>query len=121
MRAVIATRQEPRRLRMVQLAPPELEEGEVLVRVEATSVSRVDMEMLDGWAGRFGDTSVPGCDAAGVIVGTFGNVGSLVVGDRVATVAQPGGIGSGTYAELVSVPAPQVARVPAGMDLGNAQ
>ncbi len=120
MRAVIATRRDPRRLRMVQLAPPELEEGEVLVRVEAASVSRLDVEMLDGWAGRSGDTAVPGCDAAGVIVGTFGNVGSLVAGDRVATVARPGAIGSGTYAELVSVPAPQVARVPAGVELAEA-
>ncbi len=33
MRAVLATRHEPRRLRVAQLAPPELEEGEVLSRL----------------------------------------------------------------------------------------
>lgn len=104
-------------MRVIQLAPPELEEGEVLVRVEAASVSRLDMVMLDGWTGRSGDAAVPGCDSTGVIVGTHGDVGSLSAGDRVATVARPGAIGSGTYAELVSVPAVQVARVPSGLDL----
>ncbi len=58
MRAIIVTRQEPRRLRLAQLAPPELEEGEVLVRMEAASVNRLDVEMLDGWVGRSGDTAV---------------------------------------------------------------
>ncbi len=63
---------------------------------------------------------MPGCDAAGIVVGGYGDVGGLAAGDRVATVARPGAIGSGTYAELVSVPAPQVARVPAGLDMAVA-
>lgn len=117
MKAVLATRQEPGRLRLAELAPPMLDEGEVLVRVEAASVSRLDLEMLDGWLGRSESSAVPGCDAAGVVVGTHGDVDGLKAGDRVVTVARPGAIGSGTYAELVSVPAAQVARVPEGLDL----
>lgn len=117
MKAVLATQQEPRRLRVTDNASPKLDEGEVLVRVEAASVSRLDVKMLDGWTGRSGDAAVPGCDSTGIIVGTHGDVGGLSTGDRVATVARPGAIGSGTYAELVSVPAAQVVRVPADLDL----
>lgn len=117
MRALLATRQEPGRLRLIELASPMLENGEVLVRVEAASVSRLDLEMLDSWRCRSEDTAVPGCDAAGVVVSTQGDVHGLKAGDRVVTVARPGAIGSGTYAELVSVPAEQVARVPDGLDL----
>lgn len=120
MRALLATRQEPGRLRLVELAPPMLSEGEVLVRVEAASVSRLDLEMLDAWLGRSESSAVPGCDAAGIVVGTHGDVDGLKAGDRVVTVARPGAIGSGTYAELVSVPAAQVTRVPDGLDLAVA-
>ncbi len=105
MMAQLASRREPGRLRLTELASPMLDEGEVLVRVEATSVSRLDLEMLDMWLGRSEISAVPGCDVAGVIVGIHGDVDGFKAGDRVVTVARPGAAGSGTYAELVSVPA----------------
>ena len=120
MMAMLATRQEPGRLRQVELAIPALGEGDVLVGVAAASVNRLDLWMLDEWAGRSGNSAVPGCDAAGIIVGTCGIVGGLAVGDRVVTVARPGAAGSATYADLVSVPAAQVVRVPDGLELAIA-
>lgn len=120
MKAALATRQEPGRLRITKLAMPTLDEGEILVRVEAASISRLDLQRLDNWAGRIEDTAVPGCDASGVIVGTHGHVGNLKTGDRVVTVARPGAIGSGTYAEYVGVPVTQAALVPDGLDLVTA-
>ena len=114
---MLATRQEPGRLRPTELARPTLDEGEVLVHVDAASVSRLDLESLNNWLGRSKASVVPGCDTAGVVVGTRGDVDGFKAGDRVVTVARPGAIGSGTYAELVSVPAPQVTRVPDDLDL----
>ena len=120
MMAMLATRQEPGRLRQVELASPALGEGDVLVSVAAASVNRLDLVMLDEWSGRSRDSAVPGCDAAGIIVGTCGIVGGLAVGDRVVTIARPGAAGSATYADLVSVPAAQVVRVPDGLELAIA-
>lgn len=117
MKAMLATRGEPGRLRAKDIALPVLEEGEVLVRVVAASVSRVDLQLLDDWSGRSEDQAVPGCDCSGIILGTDGRVGGLQAGDRVVTVARPGAIGSGTYAECISVPSAQVVVVPAGLDL----
>ncbi len=116
MKGIRVARSERERLRLVELAEPILAPGEILVRVEAASVSRLDVEMLDGWLGRDDDWAVPGCDAVGIIVGTNGSIGSLRIGDRVATIARPAAIGSGTYAEFLSVPAVQVVVVPDNLD-----
>ncbi len=105
MKGIRVARSERERLRLVELPEPILATGEILVRVEAASVSRIDVEMLDGWLGRDDDWAVPGCDAVGIIVGIKGSIGSLRIGDRVATIARPAAIGSGTYAEFLSVPA----------------
>jgi len=48
MKGIRVARSERERLRLVELAEPILAPGEILVRVEAASVSRIDVEMLDG-------------------------------------------------------------------------
>lgn len=67
-----------------ELAAPEAGCGEVLVRIHAAAMNRVDKWVRDGWAGlRLAMPHVLGSDGAGVVAAVGEGVQSFKVGDRV--------------------------------------
>lgn len=92
-------------------------EGEVLIRVHATSVNPFDCAVRAGYmAGYFGHTLplILGTDASGVVEAVGAGVADRVRGEHVYTRA--GVIRDGSYAEYVLVPATDVAAKPASLD-----
>lgn len=102
-------------------AKPEPAEGEVLVRVHASSVNAVDWYGLNGrpYAGRAvvglrePKSDRLGSDFAGVVVGAAGTDNALALGDEVY------GVCGGAFAEYLAV-ADAVARKPANMSFEEA-
>ena len=121
MLAVVAeTFGPPDVLRIREVPDPELRPGEVLIEVVAAGVNPVDAgNRADGtWAGVTAPVIV-GSDVAG----TVRELGSDVPfrrGDRVFAMVDFLGRQSGTYAQLVAVPADLVVRIPRGIDFAGA-
>lgn len=108
----------PEVLQVVEVPDPPVGPGEVRIRVHAAAVNPTDTVLRSGGrAERLGDVAgphVPGMDAAGLVDALGDGLGdALRAGDHVMAVVVPHGT-HGAYAELVSVPAESVARVPAG-------
>lgn len=103
------------RLHSVVLPRPAPEAGEVLIRVLAVTVNRLDMQMRRHMPRMSGANAVPGCDCAGIVAGHGAGVATPPLGTLVAATARPLGIGSGTYGEWAAVPVRQVAAVPDGV------
>ncbi len=91
-----------------ELPDPQPSTGQVLVRVRATSVNRVDVFTREGSHGtRARPQHVPGLDLAGEVVAIGPNATRFKVGDRVM------GTGAGgTYAELAIAPEANLALIP---------
>ncbi|MEU8517176.1 zinc-binding dehydrogenase [Kitasatospora sp. NPDC048722] len=105
---VISTYGAPEVLHLTELPDPVPAPGEVLIRVKAFGLNHAEAYMR---AGAWGDVAaVPGIECAGVIESD--PAGRLAPGTRVVAVL--GGMGrtrNGSYAELVTVPAANVAVV----------
>jgi NADPH:quinone reductase-like Zn-dependent oxidoreductase len=120
MRAVVATRHGPPEvLRLVEDRPvPEPISTEVRVRVQAAGVNPVDAKTRRGegvarWVGP--PPFVPGWDVAGVVESTGYGVTRFRPGERVLGMPRfPREAGG--YADYVTAPSRQLARVPDGMD-----
>ncbi|MDL2356009.1 MAG: NADP-dependent oxidoreductase [Pseudomonadota bacterium] len=116
----------PEVLRYEDAARPELQPGEVLVRVRAAGINPPDWYLREGykmlpaeWQPRVSFPVIPGTDVSGVIEALADDVADFAVGDDVyAMVRFPSGLAgdSQAYAEYVSVPASELARKPAGID-----
>ena len=96
------------------IADPRPAEGEVLVRVVATSINPAD------WLVRAGAVKdiipvtfpyIPGCDFAGTVVEVGEGVTGFEPGDRVMAVARC------TYAELCTIKASDLVKIPAGLEM----
>ncbi|WP_346958283.1 MBL fold metallo-hydrolase [uncultured Arthrobacter sp.] len=90
--------------------------GEVRVRVEACSVSTVDVQARRGlstYPPRF--PFVPGYAVVGVVDAVGPGVAAVAVGDRVVALTERGG-----YAEYVFVHRYPMMRISAGLDAGEA-
>ncbi len=98
MRAVVVERfGGPEVLQVVEQGEPVPGPGQVLIRVEYTSVNFADIKARHGqYHGGGAPPYVPGLDAMGVVAALGPGVGNLSVGQRV--IAFPA---SGSYAELV--------------------
>lgn len=104
----------PEVLQYTELPDPEPGPGELLVRVAAAGVNFVDTYRRRGvYATNYPYTA--GVEGAGVVEALGEGVTGVAVGDEVAWHDAPG-----SYAELVTVPAAQAVRVPAGLDLTTA-
>jgi NADPH:quinone reductase-like Zn-dependent oxidoreductase len=116
----------PEVLQYEEAPMPELNPGEVMVRVHAVGVNPPDWYLRDGykmlppeWQPQVSFPLILGTDVSGVIAAVADDVTGFAVGDEVfAMVRFPTGLagGSRAYAEYVSVPAEEVARKPAGVD-----
>lgn len=126
MKAIVCTRYgSPDVLQLKEVEKPIPKEGEVLVKVHATSINAGDLENLRGdWFARFGGPRRPqykilGTDVAGRIEAVGRNVDKFHPGDEVwGDLSFPHGFGS--FAEYVSVSEDALAFKPASMTFEQA-
>ena len=107
----------PDKLKYEDVEDPKPGEGEVLIRLSATSVNPVDYKMRSGEAKAMFPVDFPGIlgrDVAGIIRELGPGVTGFEPGDRVMALARE------TYAELVVVKAAELTRIPDGLDLVEA-
>jgi NADPH:quinone reductase-like Zn-dependent oxidoreductase len=105
------------------LPVPEPGEGEVLVRVRASSVNGLDVAVACGSRSGMSEPHFPvvlGRDFAGTVEAAGPDVRSLLPGDAVFGVVAETMLGDGAFAEYAKVPEARTARVPAGLDLATA-
>ncbi|MBP0437715.1 NAD(P)H-quinone oxidoreductase [Tianweitania sediminis] len=90
--------------------------GEVLIKVRAAGVNRPDIsQRLGNYPPPAGVTEIMGLEVAGEVEQVGDGVDAWQPGDKVCALVAGGG-----YAEYVAAPAPQVLRVPNGMDFTTA-
>jgi putative PIG3 family NAD(P)H quinone oxidoreductase len=114
MKAVLASGPGgPEVLSLGEVPDPEPAAGEVLVDVAATAVNRADLLQRAGnYPPPPGASDILGLECSGRIAALGEGVTGWQVGDEVCALLSGGG-----YAERVCVPAVQLMRVPAGLDL----
>ena len=120
----------PEVLRYEEAPMPELQAGEVLVRVHAVGINPPDWYLRDGykmlppeWQPPISLPVILGTDVSGEILAVADDVQGFSVGDEVYSMVRfPSGLAgkSRAYSEYVSVPASEVARKPAGIDHAHA-
>ena len=116
----------PEVLRYEDTPVPELQSGEVRVRVHAVGINPPDWYLRDGykalppeWQPKVNFPLILGTDISGVIEAVAEGVTSFNIGDEVYSMVRfPGGMmgDSKGYAEYVTVPVAEVALKPAGID-----
>jgi Zn-dependent alcohol dehydrogenase len=107
----------PDKLKYEDAPDPVAGEGEVLVRLSATSVNPVDFKMRSGAAASRFPIEFPGIlgrDIAGIVRAVGTGVSGFAPGDKVIA------LGSKSYAELAVVKATDLAHLPDGMDIVKA-
>lgn len=103
-------------LQQTQRPVPEVQDGEVLIKVHAAGVNRPDCIQRQGhYAPPPGTTDIPGLEVAGEIIACAPDVRDIEVGSLVCALVAGGG-----YAEYVTAPAPQVMPIPAGLSIVEA-
>jgi NADPH:quinone reductase len=106
----------PEVLRLGEAPAPRPGEGQVLLRIAATSVNRADLQQRAGnYPPPPGESEILGLEAAGVIEALGAGVEDWQVGDRVMTL-----LGGGGYAEYATAPASTLMPVPENLDLVQA-
>lgn len=123
MRAVIMERiGKPRVLKATRLARPQPGSGEVLVKVQATSVNPVDLLLRSGrFIVRKPMPHILGADLAGEIVQLGEDVSDWEPGDRVCACFERLGCEiDGGYAEYCVLPADQLIALPDDLDYQSA-
>jgi NADPH:quinone reductase-like Zn-dependent oxidoreductase len=105
---------DPQKLKYEDVPDPVAGEGEVLVRVAATSVNPIDYKLRSGAARAHFPLQLPailGRDIAGIVRSVGPGVSAFAAGDRVMA------LGDHAYAELVLVKAEDLTHVPENLDL----
>lgn len=116
MKAVIAREPGgPQVLQSVERPLPDVQAGEVLIRVTAAGVNRPDLMQRSGAPIPAGVTDVLGLEAAGIVVAVGSGVDEFAIGDRVMALLNGGG-----YAEYCVAHAAHCLPVPAGLSLLDA-
>jgi NADPH:quinone reductase-like Zn-dependent oxidoreductase len=104
-------------LKYEDVEDPKPAAGEVLVRISATSINPADWMVRSGAVRDILPVAFPhilGCALAGIVVEAGEGVTSFGPGDRVMAVARH------TYAELCTVPATGLVKIPAGLEMTTA-
>jgi NADPH2:quinone reductase len=99
----------PEVLELVEVSDPKPREGEALVEIEAAGVNFIDVYHRTG-AYPLSYPLIPGQEGAGTVVKVGAGVTEVAPGDRVAFASA-----TGSYAELASVPAAKLVRLPDGV------
>jgi len=110
---------EPEALAVREHPDPKVGPDSVLVRVRAASINPVDYKIAQGYLdGAFPVLwpLVPGWDVAGEVVGVGPAVSGFAEGQQVFGYARMDHVGTGTWAELVSVPVRCLAPAPQSLD-----
>jgi NADPH2:quinone reductase len=103
-------------LKLGQRPLPELQPGEVLIKVAAAGVNRADMMQREGkYPPPPGASDILGLEASGEIVAVKGEVGGLKVGDQVCALLTGGG-----YAQYCATPASSCLPIPKNFSLIDA-
>jgi NADPH:quinone reductase len=103
----------PEVLRLGEAPAPRPGQGQVLLRIAATSVNRADLQQRAGnYPPPPGESEILGLEAAGVIEALGAGVEGWQVGDRVMTL-----LGGGGYAECATAPASTLMPVPESLNL----
>jgi NADPH:quinone reductase-like Zn-dependent oxidoreductase len=106
-----------------ELPIPEPAEGELLVRVRASSINGFDVAVANGHLKGMMDHRFPavlGKDFAGTVEATGAGVGTFQPGDMVFGVVTKSLVSEGSWAEYVATATAFAARVPESLDLGTA-
>lgn len=126
-----------------EIPTPEPGPGEVLIRLKAAAVNRLDLWVRNGWPGiKLDYPHIPGADGAGEVAAIGPRVEGWQVGERVVINSnlscgvcdhclagfdnrcrEWGLLGEtrhGTYAEYISIPVRNLLRLPEGFDEHNA-
>jgi NADPH2:quinone reductase len=104
----------PEVLRLEDVPAPEPAAGQVRVRLAATGLNFIEVYQRTGLY-PVPLPSTPGGEGAGEVVAVGPEVSTLVVGDRVASVAL-----AGSYAQEALVAEDKAVKLPAGLDLQQA-
>jgi NADPH:quinone reductase len=111
----------PEVLRHEEVADPEPNAGEALVRIAAAGINYLDIYYRSGfhWGGHHQRPLpyIPGAEAAGTVVAVGSEVTDVKIGDRVAYGISNG---YGSYAECCAVRAWQLIKLPAAIDFQTA-
>ena len=120
----------PEVLRYEAVPVPDLNDGEVLVRVRAVGVNPPDWYLRDGYESAdlpadlrptIALPAIPGSDVSGVVEAVAEDVRGFTVGDEVFGMLRFPSFGdSAAYAEFVAAPASDLALKPAGVDHAHA-
>lgn len=108
---------------IVDLPDPEPAEGEIVVRVAASSINGFDLSVAEGVLKGMMEHRFPvvlGKDFAGTVGATGSGVEDFNVGDPVFGVVMKSELGDGAFAERVAAPAAFAARIPHGVDVATA-
>jgi NADPH2:quinone reductase len=101
---------------VLELDPPQPDEGELRVRLHAASVNGFDLAVAGGYLNGMMEHRFPvvlGKDFAGTVDAIGPGVTEFVVGDRVFGVVTKPHLGDGSFGEYVTVPAAVgIARLP---------
>ena len=111
------------RLTVGEVPDPKVGPGQVLIEVRAAGVNPVDWKVMAGGLDAMMDTvfpAVPGWDVAGVVRGAGPDTPEFAAGDEVMAYARKDVVQGGTFAQLVTVSARDVARKPAALDWAQA-
>ena len=106
---------EPDVLDVVERAVPDLEAGDVRIRVRAAAVNPNDLLLRAGaradWLAAFDAPYVPGLDAAGTVEAFGDGVTHLAVGDPVMAVVNAYRAAGGAQSEVIVVPGASAVRI----------
>ena len=111
------------KLQYTYVETPKPGEGEVLVRIKATSVNPVDYKLREGFLkGRLPHQFpiILGWDMAGIIEGRGHSSRRFDQGEEVWAYARRPLVQNGTYAEYISLPESYLARKPKGLSFEEA-
>jgi NADPH:quinone reductase-like Zn-dependent oxidoreductase len=103
----------PEQLTLEEVPRPEPKQGELLVRVRATSINPIDWKFREGMFGKLALPYTPGGDFAGVVESLGSGTNHFRPGDEVYGVL-PGSIGA--EAEYAVTPAATTALKPKSLD-----
>jgi NADPH2:quinone reductase len=117
MRAILMQRfGGPEVLELGEVDKPEAREGQVLIKVEATTVNRADTIQRKGqYPAPPGESELLGLEVAGTIAALGPGVSSHSIGDRVTSL-----VGGGGYAEYATAYADHLIRIPRQMSFEQA-